>query len=124
MTDLSSFLKSKKRFLLENPDGTYTSCIKTGENDSINEKKELNHKTHYKRESITITDEQVQFIIENHERFDNNNLISQFIANFRLYRFIYLLLFTIEMVLATLLMFITWRDKESSILIVKYRLYI
>jgi len=115
MSDLSSSIKEKKRFILRNPDGTYIACIKTGEKDSANEKLNNNKQ---EEDSLTISDDELQFIIENYDQFDYNVVMRHFLETFRAYRLLYFIFFMAEMFLTSFLMFITWQKRESTILMV------
>lgn len=118
MSDLSSNLKDKKRFILKNPDGTYMTCIRNGERDSVSENKDIQNRQN-EDDNLTISDDELQFIIENHEQFEYNVVMRHFLDSFRLYRFLYLVFFTSEMFLTTFLMFTTWERREITILTVK-----
>lgn len=70
-------------------------------------------------DNFTISDEELQYIIENHDQYDNYNLLEQILSVFRKNQFFFCFLFMLEMSLCFLLLMITWRRKEYSILIMQ-----
>jgi hypothetical protein len=116
MSDISSTLKDKKRFILQNPDGTFMTCVRTGERDSAIENKDVIRQNI--EDNLTISDDDLQFIIENHDQYDYNVVMRHFLDAFRIYRFMYLIFFTSEMFITSFLMFNTWQKRESTIILV------
>jgi len=70
-------------------------------------------------DNFTISDEELQYIIENHDQYDNVNLLEQILSVFRKNQFFFCFLFILEMTLCSLLLMITWKRKEYSILIMQ-----
>ena len=122
MSEFGNSINEKKRFILRNPDGTFMHCIKAGEKDSAMENKENLPNTNVDAEvdNLTISDDELQFIIENYDQFDYNVVIKHFIDSFRIYRFLFFLLFIAEMGLNCFLMFLTWEKREGTLITVKH----
>jgi len=90
--------------------------FKVGEKESIVETKEPNnYQENEQAENLTISDSELQYIVDNYDRFDHNNLIEQLLQVFRRNQLIFLSVLFLEMSLTVFLLFITWTKKESSI---------
>ncbi len=120
MSEFGTSINDKKRFILRNPDGTFAHCLKTGEKDSALEQKECpqNQHIHQDIDNLTISDDELQFIIENYDQFDYNIVIKHFLDSFRIYRLLFFLFFISEMGLTCFLMFLTWEKREGTIITV------
>ena len=70
-------------------------------------------------DNFTISDEELQYIIENHDQYDNNTLLEQIILVFRRNRTFFCFLFILEMSLCSLLLMLSWKRKEYSIQIMQ-----
>jgi hypothetical protein len=70
-------------------------------------------------DNFTISDEELQYIIENHDQSDNTNLLEQVLSVYRKNQFFFCFLFVLEMSLSSLLLMITWKRKEYAILIMQ-----
>jgi len=120
-SDVSSRLKEKvkRRIIIENPNGTFSHLYKDGEKDSIYEKKEkLDEElceNQRNLENLTLSDEELQYLIDNAEQFDYNNLMNQIVEIFRTYRYIFLFVLIIELLLMSTIMFRTFAEKEDII---------
>ena len=121
MSEFGTSINEKKRFILRNPDGTFMHCIKAGEKDSAIENKENQPTNRIAGEvdNLTISDDELQYIIENYDQFDYNVVIKHFLDSFRIYRLLFFLFFISEMGLTCFLMFLTWEKRESTIITVK-----
>jgi hypothetical protein len=120
MSEFGASVNEKKRFILRNPDGTFMHCFKAGEKDSAAENKEVqnNNNNNQEVDNLTISDDELQFIIENYDQFDYNVVIKHFLDSFRIYRLLFFLFFISEMGLTCFLMFLTWEKREGTIITV------
>lgn len=84
------------------------------ENDAINQQN-----FNMFPDNFTISDEELQFIIENHDQSDNANLLEQVLSVYRKNQFFFCFLLLLEMSLSCLLLMITWKRKEYSIIIMQ-----
>lgn len=114
MSTFGASIAEKKRIVIKNPDGTFMHCYKAGEKDSIyqstNEKPNAANE-----ENLTITDSDLQYIVENYEQFDQGNIIEEFLTILNRNQIIFFLLLTIELSLSVFLMFVVWKRKDYSI---------
>ena len=95
--------------------------LKNGERDSTLECKALlgRNQNNNNNDVLTVSDEELQYIIENYENLDHNNIIEEIINVFRKNQMILLLFVIFEMSLSSFLLFITWKKKEGSIMIMQ-----
>ena len=70
-------------------------------------------------DNFTISDEDLQYIIENHQQFDISTLLEHIVSIFRRNQLLFCLLFMIEMSLCSMLFLVTWRKKEYSIVMMQ-----
>jgi hypothetical protein len=97
---------------------------KTGEQDSTAETKQIseditNLNRNNENENLTISDSELQYIIDNYDQFEHTNIIEQLLNVFRRNQIIFLVLLITEMSLTCFLLFITWKKKESSIIMLQ-----
>lgn len=96
---------------------------KTGEKDSTAEVKQPeilnNNHNRDQNDNLTISDSELQYIVDNYDQFDQSNIIEQLLQVFRRNQLIFVCLLTIEMSLTVFLLFITWRKKENSIMMLQ-----
>lgn len=124
-----SSIKNNKRIILKNPDGTYSYLYKDGEEDSIMNKAHLNkgkdkdldplNQNQENINNLSMSDEELQFLIDNANQFDYQHLINQILEIFRSYRVLFFLVLILELCLMSTLLFNTYKTKEASILIME-----
>ena len=118
-----SSIKQKKRIILKNPDGTFSYLYKDGEVDSIIEKKEKqNDEIVQNQENInnlSLSDEELQYLIDHAEQFDYYSLIQQILEIFRSYRVLFFIGLILEFSLTSSLLFTTFKNKENSVLMME-----
>lgn len=121
MSEFGSSVAEKKRLIIRNPDGSYSHLLKNGERDSTTETKALLNRDRnvYNNDVLTVSDEELQYIIENYENLDHNNILEEIISVFRKNQMILLLFIIFELTLSSFLLFVTWKKKEGSILIMQ-----
>lgn len=78
-----------------------------------------NNRNRNNDDALSISDEELQFIIDNYDQFDHNNLIEQIVSVFRKNQIIFLFVLILEMLLSCTLLIMTWKKKEASILIMQ-----
>lgn len=109
----------KNRIIIRNPDGTYSHLYKDGEKDSIYEKKEKYDEelcqNQRNLETLTLSDEELQYIIEHAEQFDYSSLLNQIIDIFRTYRYIFMFSLVLELLMMSTIMFKTFTSKEDIV---------
>ena len=110
---------SKKRFIMRNPDGTFSHLYRHGETDSICNQKEKQDENLLRNQrlldSLTVSDDELQFLLDHADDFDFNTLFNQIVSVFRTYRFVFLVCLVVEMILMSLIMFKTFINKEDII---------
>lgn len=111
--------KNENRLIIQNPDGTYSHLYLQGEKDSIfikidNNEDELK-KNHENLENLSLSDEELQYIIDHADRFDYHTLINEILDLFRTYRWVFLFCLVIEMILSCIVTFKTFSNKEDII---------
>ena len=116
MSTFGSSIAEKRRIVIKNPDGTFMHCYKSGDVDSTLQVP--NEKPHNQGE-LTITDSDLQYIVENYEQFDKGNIIEEFLTILNRNQIIFFLLLTIEFSLSLFLLFVIWKKKDNSILLVQ-----
>lgn len=116
MSTFGSSIAEKRRIVIKNPDGTFMHCYKSGDVDSTLQVP--NEKPHNQGE-LTITDSDLQYIVENYEQFDQGNIIEEFLTILNRNQIIFFLLLTIEFSLSLFLLFVIWKKKDNSILLVQ-----
>lgn len=109
----------ENRLIIKNPDGTYSHLYLQGEKDSIFVKNEKNddllQKNHEKVENLSLSDEELQYIIDHADRFDYHTLINEILDLFRTYRWVFVLCLVVEMILSSIVTFKTFTNKEDII---------
>jgi hypothetical protein len=70
-------------------------------------------------DNFTISDDELQYIIENHDQSEDANLMEQILSVYRKNQFFFCFLFILEMSLSCLLLMITWKRKEYSIMVMQ-----
>ena len=78
-----------------------------------------NEKPNPNQDELTITDSDLQYIVENYEQFDQGNIIEEFLTILNRNQIIFFLLLTIEFSLSLFLLFVIWKKKDNSILLVQ-----
>ena len=117
MSTFGSSIAEKRRIVIKNPDGAFMHCYKSGDVDSTF--KVPNEKPNPNQDELTITDSDLQYIVENYEQFDQGNIIEEFLAILNRNQIIFFLLLTIEFSLSLFLLFVIWKKKDNSILLVQ-----
>ena len=120
MSSTDSDSKSvKNRVIIRNPDGTYSHLYKDGEKDSIYDKKEkLDEELCQNQRNIdnlSLSDDELQYILDHADQFDYCNLINQIINLFRTYRYVFIFCLVIEFLIMSSIMFRTFQNKEDII---------
>ena len=116
MSTFGSSIAEKRRIVIKNPDGTFMHCYKSGDVDSTLQVP--NEKPH-NQDELTITDSDLQYIVQNYEQFDQGNIIEEFLTILNRNQIIFFLLLTIEFSLSLFLLFVIWKKKDNSILLVQ-----
>jgi hypothetical protein len=90
---------------------------KTGERDSTAETKKFSDPSLSQNhlDIMTISDSELQYIVDNYEQFEHSNIIEQLLSVLRRNQYVFLALLILEMTLTFFLLFITWKKKENSI---------
>lgn len=114
-----SSIKNKKRIVIKNPDGTYSYLFKDGEVDSVIDKKDKSNDELCQNQdnlnNLSLSDEELQFLIDHADQFDYHSLIDQILDIFRNYRILFFLLLTLELCIMSSLLFNTFKNKENSV---------
>jgi len=114
---ISSNLDDKNRIIIKNPDGTFMHCYKTGERDSTYNKKNDN-KNDETFDNLTISDADLEYIVENYDQFDQNNLLSDFLKVLRRNGILFSLLLFVEMTLSLSCFYFSWKKQNESIVLI------
>ena len=117
MSTFGSSIAEKRRIVIKNPDGTFMHCYKSGDVDSTLQVP--NEKPNANQDDLTITDSDLQYIVENYEQFDQGNIIEEFLTILNRNQIIFFLLLTIEFSLSLFLLFVIWKKKDNSIFLVQ-----
>lgn len=131
MSVLASSIADKKRLIIKNPDGSYLYCNKSDEKDEMLVVNKINNNeiNLYNQnqnanlnmfpDNFTISDEELQYILENRDQSEDTNLMEQILSVYRKNQFFFCFLFILEMSLSCLLLMITWKRKEYSIMVMQ-----
>lgn len=94
---------------------------KSGEKDSTAETKKIMSENNGNQigDILTISDSELQYIVENYDQFEHGNIIEQLLSVLRRNQIIFITLLILEMSLTSFLLFITWKKKENSILMLQ-----
>ncbi len=110
---------TKKRIILKNPDGTFSYLYKEGEIDSVFEKKEkMNNEINENQinlNNLSLSDEELQYLIDHADNFDYYTLIEQILEIFRSYRILFFMTLILELFLTTSLLYSSFKNKETAI---------
>ena len=107
----SSNIGDKNRIIIKNPDGTFMHCYKAGERDSIYNKKDKNNDDNF--DNLTISDADLEYIVENYEQFDQNILLSDFLKVLRRNSILFSSLLFIELILSLFCFYISWKKQKE-----------
>lgn len=72
-----------------------------------------------RQENLTISDSELQYLVENQDQFEAGSILEQFVLMFRKHQIVFLFLLAIEMSLTVFLLFITWKKRENSIMLLQ-----
>jgi len=114
---ISSNIGDKNRIIIKNPDGTYMHCYKTGERDSTYNKKDKNSDDN-NFDNLTISDADLEYIVENYDQFDQNILLSDFLKVLRRNSIFFSLLLLMELILSLFCFYFSWKKQNESIIII------
>ena len=114
---ISSNIGDKNRIIIKNPDGTYMHCYKTGERDSTYYKKD-NNSDDNNFDNLTISDADLEYIVENYDQFDQNILLSDFLKVLRRNSILFSSLLFIELILSLFCFYISWKKQKESIILI------
>lgn len=108
-----------KRIIIKNPDGTYSYLYKDGEVDSILIKEEK-HKQDIKQtlsytNNLTVSDDELQYLLDNSDNFDFHMLINQLLEIFKSYRTLFIIFLILETILSTALTINSFSNKQSML---------
>ena len=116
---ITSSIGEKKRLLIKNPDGSFMHCYKAGERDSIYLPLEKKKDNKDDIDALTISDTDLEFIVDNYEQFDQGNILEQFVSILQRNIYIFTCLLIIEMLLTFFLIYFTWKKRESSMRLIQ-----
>ena len=116
---ITSSIGEKKRLVIKNPDGSFMHCYKAGERDSIYLPLEKKKDNKDDIDALTISDTDLEFIVDNYEQFDQGNILEQFVSILKRNIYVFTCLLIIEMLLTFFLIFFTWKKKESSMRLIQ-----
>jgi len=92
---------------------------KSGERDSTADTKQLSESNQIHNEILTVSDSELQYIIENYDQFEHTNILEQLLQVLRRNQIIFFMLLIMEMTFTIFLLFLTWKKKENSILMLQ-----
>jgi hypothetical protein len=116
---ITSSIGEKKRLVIKNPDGSFMHCYKAGERDSIYLPLEKKKDNKDDIDALTISDTDLEFIVDNYEQFDQGNILEQFVSILQRNIYIFTCLLVIEMLLTVFLIYFTWKKRESSMRLIQ-----
>ena len=116
---ITSSIGEKKRLVIKNPDGSFMHCYKAGERDSIYLPLEKKKDNKDDIDALTISDTDLEFIVDNYEQFDQGNILEQFVSILKRNIYIFTCLLVIEMLLTFFLIYYTWKKRESSMRLIQ-----
>ena len=116
---ITSSIGEKKRLVIKNPDGSFMHCYKAGERDSIYLPLEKKKDNKDDIDALTISDTDLEFIVDNYEQFDQGNILEQFVSILQRNIYIFTCLLIIEMLLTFFLIYFTWKKRESSMRLIQ-----
>ena len=116
---ITSSIGEKKRLVIKNPDGSFMHCYKAGERDSIYLPLEKKKDNKDDIDALTISDTDLEFIVDNYEQFDQGNILEQFVSILQRNIYIFTCLLIIEMLLTVFLIYFTWKKRESSMRLIQ-----
>ena len=116
---ITSSIGEKKRLVIKNPDGSFMHCYKAGERDSIYLPLEKKKDNKDDIDALTISDTDLEFIVDNYEQFDQGNILEQFVSILQRNIYIFTCLLVIEMLLTFFLIYFTWKKRESSMRLIQ-----
>ena len=116
---ITSSIEEKKRLVIKNPDGSFMHCYKAGERDSIYLPLEKKKDNKDDIDALTISDTDLEFIVDNYEQFDQGNILEQFVSILQRNIYIFTCLLIIEMLLTFFLIYYTWKKRESSMRLIQ-----
>ena len=94
---------------------------KNGEKDSaaIEKKVIIENQPNTRNENISLSDDELRYLIDNANEDEYPQLIYQILDVFRKYRLLYIIINICEMSLFCFLLYLTWNKRESSIAIME-----
>ncbi len=116
---ITSSIGEKKRLVIKNPDGSFMHCYKAGERDSIYLPLDKKRDNKDDIDALTISDTDLEFIVDNYEQFDQGNILEQFVSILKRNIYIFTCLLVIEMLLTFFLIYYTWKKRESSMRLIQ-----
>ena len=116
---ITSSVTEKKRIIIKNPDGTFMHCYKEGERDSIYLPLVKKKDNRDDIDALTISDTYLEFIVDNYEQFDQGNILEQFVSILKRNIYIFTCLLFIEMSLTFFLIYITWKKRNASMILIQ-----
>ena len=116
---ITSSIGEKKRLVIKNPDGSFMHCYKAGERDSIYLPLEKKKDNKDDIDALTISDTDLEFIVDNYEQFEQGNILEQFVSILQRNIYIFTCLLVIEMLLTVFLIYFTWKKRESSMRLIQ-----
>ena len=116
---ITSSIGEKKRLVIKNPDGSFMHCYKAGERDSIYLPLDKKRENKDDIDALTISDTDLEFIVDNYEQFDQGNILEQFVSILKRNIYIFTCLLVIEMLLTFFLIYYTWKKRESSMRLIQ-----
>ena len=94
-------------------------CYKAGERDSIYLPLDKKRDNKDDIDALTISDTDLEFIVDNYEQFDQGNILEQFVSILKRNIYIFTCLLVIEMLLTFFLIYYTWKKRESSMRLIQ-----
>lgn len=70
-------------------------------------------------DNLTVSDSELQYIIDNYDQFEHTTIIEQLVSVFRRNQIVLFLLILIEMSMTFFLLLVTWNKKENSIVVLQ-----
>jgi hypothetical protein len=129
MSEFGSSVPEKKMLIIKNPDGTYSHCkyicfnllgYKYGLKDPCTienlKVKQISNQNAPLDDVLTISDSELQYVVNNYDQFDSSSLLEEMLSIFRRNQIIFFSLITIEMSMALFLLLLTWEKREGSII--------
>lgn len=125
MSSFNESIDETSRLILKNPDGTYMHCYKSGEEDSIYSDAKSKMEENKKFEELSLSDENLEYIMNNYEYFSQTNIISKILTNVKSNLFLLTLFIMIDISIFSYLSYIYCSNKNyTKFILAKYYLNI